>query len=616
MHGKGDPLLKGVGAIQSYAKNLEQTPGVYRMLDAAGNVLYVGKAKNLKRRVFSYTQTSRLTVRLQRMVASTHSMEFIQTHTETEALLLEATLIKRLKPRFNILLRDDKSFPYILLTKGDFPARLVRHRGRQKDAGLYFGPFASAKAVNESLEILTRVFRLRTCADSVYSNRSRPCLQYDIKRCSAPCVGKISKEAYAESVEQAADFLKGKTQNLQKHLAISMQESSQALEFERAAYFRDQIAALTHVQSEQGIELSSFEETDIFAAVRQEGQVAIQVFFFRNGANYGNCSYFPRHDRHQTIPQVLSAFMAQFYINKHIPSEIIVNSNPSEKDILQQALTLQRKGRVHILAPQRGPKKTMLIRALANASDALRRHLAQVASLGQGHAAFEARFKLSSLQRIEVYDNSHLFGTNPYGVMVVAGPTGFDKSSYRKFSFPPGSFVAQDDYAMMRDVFTRRFAHNKKWPCPDLLVIDGGKGHLSVVRKVLEGLGYPNIPLMAVAKGPERNAGKETLFFGTEHVHLSFDDPALFYIQRLRDEAHRFAIGTHRQKRQKGAHKSLLDTIPNIGPKRRKALLSYFGSTDAIRGAGIKDLEKVEGISHFMAKEIYDFFHTGIFPDA
>ena len=349
--------------------------------------------------------------------------------------------------------------------------------------------------------------------------------------------------------------------------------------------------------------------------MRQEGQIAVQVFFFRNGANYGNCSYFPRHDRHQTIPQVLSAFMAQFYVNKHIPAEIIVNSMPSEKDILQEALAMQRRARVRILSPERGPKKKMLMRALANARDALRRHLAQVASLGEGHAALEARFKLSSLQRIEVYDNSHLFGTNPYGVMVVAGPTGFDKSCYRKFSFPPGSFVAQDDYAMMRDVFTRRFAHNKKWPRPDLLIIDGGKGHLSVVRKVLEDLGSGDIPLMAVAKGPERNAGKETLFFATEQVNLSFDDPALFYIQRLRDEAHRFAIGTHRQKRQRGAHKSLLDTIPQIGPKRRKALLSYFGSTDAIMGAGIKDLEKVEGISHFIAKEIYDFFHAGAFPD-
>jgi excinuclease ABC subunit C len=622
-------LAHGAAIIRAKVRTLPAAPGCYRMISAAGEVLYVGKAKDLRKRVTAYTLPRRQPNRIQRMIAETATMEFMTTHTEVEALLLEANLIKRYRPRFNVLLRDDKSFPYILIT-ADHPApQITKHRGARNRPGQYFGPFASAGAVNRTIVALQRAFLLRPCSDSIFSSRTRPCLQYQIKRCSAPCVGRISETDYAGLVEEARDFLTGKSDKIKRRLTIDMQAASDALEFERAAKLRDRIQALALIQSRQDIYLEGVEEADIIAAYHECGHSCIQVFFFRNHGNYGNRAYFPAHDKTAEPPEILAAFMAQFYENKTPPRLILVNQLPAEIDLLTEALSMRAGGKVEILEPKRGDKRKPVEHALANAREALARRMAESASQSRLMEGMAEVFGLEAPpDRIEVYDNSHISGTNAYGCMIVAGPEGFMKNQYRKFAIKPASVEADeapardamapgDDYAMMRQVLTRRFARALKedpedardtWP--DLVLIDGGQGQLGVAQEVFAELGIDDVALAAIAKGPDRNAGRERFFMpGKEPFSLDPKHPVLYYLQRLRDEAHRFAIGTHRAKRSADIAKSPLDEVAGIGAKRKKALLLHFGSARAVAQAGLTDLAAVPGISATVARKIYDHFH-------
>ncbi|MFN3461110.1 MAG: excinuclease ABC subunit UvrC [Oceanibaculum sp.] len=622
-------LAHGAAIIRAKVRTLPAAPGCYRMISAAGEVLYVGKAKDLRKRVTAYTLPRRQPNRIQRMIAETATMEFMTTHTEVEALLLEANLIKRYRPRFNVLLRDDKSFPYILIT-ADHPApQITKHRGARNRPGQYFGPFASAGAVNRTIVALQRAFLLRPCSDSIFSSRTRPCLQYQIKRCSAPCVGRISETDYAGLVEEARDFLTGKSDKIKQRLTIDMQAASDALEFERAAKLRDRIQALALIQSRQDIYLEGVEEADIIAAYHESGHSCIQVFFFRNHGNYGNRAYFPAHDKTAEPPEILAAFMAQFYENKTPPRLILVNQLPAEIDLLTEALSMRAGGKVEILEPKRGDKRKPVEHALANAREALARRMAESASQSRLMEGMAEVFGLEAPpDRIEVYDNSHISGTNAYGCMIVAGPEGFMKNQYRKFAIKPASVEADeapareamapgDDYAMMRQVLTRRFARALKedpedardtWP--DLVLIDGGQGQLGVAQEVFAELGIDDVALAAIAKGPDRNAGRERFFMpGKEPFSLDPKHPVLYYLQRLRDEAHRFAIGTHRAKRSADIAKSPLDEVAGIGAKRKKALLLHFGSARAVAQAGLADLAAVPGISATVARKIYDHFH-------
>jgi len=611
-------LAQGVAVIEAQLKRLPLGPGVYRMLDRHGNALYVGKARSLRKRVASYCQLPRLSIRIRRMVAETVQLEVVQTHTEVEALLLECNLIKKLKPRYNVLLRDDKSFPYILSTGDhDFP-RLVKYRGARTRAGDYFGPFASAGAVTRTLTALQRAFLLRNCSDSIFSQRTRPCLQYQIKRCTAPCVGRISKEDYAASARQARDFLAGKSRQVQGELAGQMQKASDALDFETAARIRDRLKALAQIQSHQEINVEGLEDADVVALAQESGQTCIQVFFFRAGSNFGNRAYFPSHDRSLPVEEILAAFIGQFYAGRPPPKLILASHEPSERALLEEALTLKAERKVEIAVPQRGAKAGLIEHAALNAREALARRLAEGASQRRLLEATAAAFRLPAApRRIEVYDNSHIMGTAAIGAMIVAGPEGFMKGAYRKYNIreaKPG-----DDFAMMREVLTRRFARALKddperaegtWP--DLVLVDGGKGQLSAALAVLAELGVENVPMVAIAKGEDRNAGRERFFLpdGGE-VEVGFDDPLRYYLQRLRDEAHRFAIETHRAKRAKPLGSSELDEIPGIGAKRRRALLNNFGSVRDIARAGISDLEKVGGVSKAVAERIYAHFHEG-----
>jgi excinuclease ABC subunit C len=611
-------LARGVEVIADALKRLPQSPGVYRMLNKSGDALYVGKARNLKKRVNAYTQIGKLPERLRRMVAETTQLEVVTTNTEVEALLLEINLIKRLMPRYNVLLRDDKSFPYILITGDHAAPQIAKHRGARARKGDYYGPFASAGAVHRTITALQRAFLLRSCNDSVFGSRTRPCLLYQIKRCSGPCVGRISLEDYAQLVQQAKAFLSGESREVQSRLAGDMQAASDALDFERAGAIRDRLRALAHVQAHQDINVSEIRDADVIAAHQAGGHTCVQVFFFRSGSNFGNRAYFPSHDRHLPLAQVMAGFIALFYANKPPPPLILVNELPAECALLAEALGIKAERKVEISKPSRGARRHLLDNALANAREALARRLAENASQRHLLEGVQTALGLEQVpQRIEVYDNSHLQGRNAYGAMVVAGPDGFMKSAYRKFSIA-GDIAPGDDYAMMREVMSRRFARAQKedperergqWP--DLVMIDGGAGQLAATESALADLGIDDVALVAIAKGPDRDAGRERFFRpGQEPFSLELRDPVLYYLQRLRDEAHRFAIGTHRAKRSADIARSPLDEIPGIGGKRKRALLMHFGSARGVAAAGLSDLETVAGISKAVAKKVYDHFHA------
>lgn len=610
--------LKGADIIDAFVKTLPATPGVYRMLNAAGDVLYVGKAKNLKKRVTAYTTPQKHSIRIQRMIAATTTMEFTTTHTEAEALLLEANLIKKLKPRYNILLRDDKSFPYILITGDhDFP-QVAKHRGARDRPGEYFGPFASGFAVNEALAVLHKAFLLRNCSDNVFALRTRPCLQYQIKRCTAPCVGKVSKDEYAAQVEMARAFLQGRSRKIQEDFAQKMQAASDQMDFETAAGYRDRIRALTQIQAEQTVHVDGMESADVHVIHKTGGRSCVQVFFFRAGQNFGNRAYFPRHEAEESNADILAAFIAQFYTNKPIPREIVLGEEITAKTVLAAALRSKAGYKVSLTIPQRGDKKTLVDMAVKNAREALARRQATEAAQ---EALLENLAEVFGLdappERVEVYDNSHTGGTHTLGAMIVATAEGFQKNAYRKFN-AKGDFKPGDDYAMMREMLSRRFQsllknddirpEAKVWP--DLLLIDGGQGQLNATMQALADLGVSDVPVVAVAKGPDRNAGRETFFMpGRDPFMLPPDDPALYFLQRLRDEAHRFAITSHRARRSRAISDNPLDSVPGIGAKRKKALLLHFGSAKAVAEAGIADLQKVAGISKAAAERIYRFFH-------
>lgn len=610
-------LNRGLSVIQAHVKTLPTSPGVYRMLNDAGDALYVGKAKNLKHRVTSYTQIGRHPARLMRMIAETTAMEFVVTASEVEALLLEANLIKRLKPRYNVLLRDDKTFPHILIASDHPFPQVTKHRGTQKRPGNYFGPFASAGAVNRTITALQRAFMLRNCSDAVFASRSRPCLQYQIKRCTAPCVGYVDEATYADQAAQAQDFLAGRSQKVQQHFADAMVEAADKLDFEAAARYRDRIRALASVQSHQDINVEGFNEADAISCYGTGGQSCVQVYFVRAGRNYGTRAYFPSHDKGMDPAEILSAFVGQFYDDKPPPKLILLSHSIPEQELLAEALSVHAGHKVSVLAPQRGAKKRLIDHAMTNANEALARRLAESASQNKLLAGVAEAFGLEgSPARIEVYDNSHIGGTNAIGAMIVAGPEGFQKNAYRKFTIKT-EIAPGDDYAMMREVLSRRFARAlkedpdrsaKTWP--DLVVIDGGQGQLAVVMSVLDDLGIGDVPIVSIAKGPDRNAGRERFFMPDRPAFsLPTKDPILYYLQRLRDEAHRFAIGTHRAKRQKQIGRTVIDDVPGIGPRRKKALLMHFGSGKAVGRASIADLEAVDGISRTVAKKIYDHFN-------
>lgn len=622
----GGALARGRTTIAEAVKTLGNGPGVYRMLDRKGEALYVGKAKNLKKRVTSYCHTARLPRRLQRMVAATASVEVVTTHTEIEALLLESNLIKRFMPRYNVLLRDDKSFPYIMIAGGHDYARIVKHRGARGAGGDYYGPFASAGAVNRTITALEKAFLLRSCSDTIFSTRTRPCLMYQIKRCAAPCVGRIKKDGYDELVRQARDFLTGRSQDVQQRLAAAMQESSDQQDFEKAADYRDRIRALAHIQSHQDINIVGLDDADVIAAHQEAGQTCIQVFFFRAGRNYGNRAYYPAHDKELSAGAVLSAFIALFYDNKPVPQLVLLSDQPDDQALIAKALSFRAGYKVELLQPKRGAKRKLIEHALVNAREALARRMAESGAQRKLLEGLAERLGLDPPpERIEVYDNSHIQGANPYGAMIVAGAEGFIKTAYRKFKIKgeasgegAPNIAPGDDYAMMREVLTRRFSRALKedperdggqWP--DLILLDGGRGQLSCAQEVLADLGLGDLAVAAIAKGPERNAGREQIFLpGRQPLLLPSRDPVLYFLQRLRDEAHRFAIGTHRSGRAKAGLRSALDDISGIGAKRKKALLHHFGSARAVSRAGLTDLEAVEGISKVVAHKIYDHFQA------
>jgi excinuclease ABC subunit C len=625
-------LRAGVEVIQKALKTLPNAPGVYRMIDGAGDVLYVGKAKSLKKRVSNYARGVGHTSRIARMIAETASMEFVTTETESEALLLEANYIKQLKPRFNVLLRDDKSFPYILVTSDHVAPQLTKHRGARNRQGQFFGPFASVWAVNRTITALQRAFLLRTCTDSYYENRSRPCLLYQIKRCAGPCTGEIDPVGYQRLVTEARDFLSGKSQAVKARLGRDMQEASDALEFETAARIRDRLAALSAIVSTQDINPQSVEEADVFALHEEAGQFCIEVFFFRNFQNWGNRAYFPKADRTIAAEEVLGQFVAQFYDDKPAPRLVLLSHDVEDMELLGEALSLRTDSKVEVAAPKRGEKRDIVDHAASNAKEALSRKLSDTASQKQLLMALGNAFGLEAPpRRVEIYDNSHIMGTNAVGAMVVAGMMGFSKPHYRTFNIQSTDITPGDDFGMMREVLTRRFARLQKegvreteggtdieakedtmpdWP--DLVLVDGGRGQLEAAKTVLAELGIEGVPLVGVAKGPDRDAGRETFFVpGRDPFKLAPRDPALYFIQRLRDEAHRFAIGTHRARRKKDFTKNPLDEISGIGPQRKRALLLHFGTAKAISRASLEDLTKAPGVNEATARAVYDFFHDG-----
>ncbi|MGF1651446.1 MAG: excinuclease ABC subunit UvrC [Hyphomicrobiaceae bacterium] len=641
----------GPEVIARYLPTLPSKPGVYRMLDATGAVIYVGKARSLKSRVSNYARLGGHTNRIARMIAATASMEFVTVRTEAEALLLEANLIKRFRPRFNVLMRDDKSFPYIHFAESKGATRIVKHRGSRADDGTYFGPFASAGAVDRTINMLQRAFLLRSCSDAVYESRTRPCLLYQIKRCSGPCTGEISEADYADLVAQAKRFLRGQSHSVRELYQSLMQQASDNLEFERAARYRNRLWALAHVTSDQAINAEGVDEADVFGAHQDGGQTCVQVFFFRTGQNWGNRAYFPKADRSLGVEDVLDSFIAQFYDDKPVPRMILLSHAVPSGDLLGEALSTKAGRKVQITTPQRGSKTSLVEHALQNAREALGRRLAESASQRKLLEAVAERFGLDAPpRRIEVYDNSHIAGTHAVGAMIVAGPDGFAKAHYRKFNIKSAETTPGDDYAMMREVLTRRFKRlagedqGRPTPAlsrearpamagdvssiaqdqspepedadamptrPDLVLIDGGAGQLHVARDVMADLGFDDIPTIGVAKGPDRDAGREHFHIPGRTTPLMLEprDPVLYFVQRLRDEAHRFAIGTHRAKRSKAISANPLDDVEGIGPARKRALMKHFGSAKSVSKAGISDLAGVDGISEAMAERIYAHFH-------
>ncbi len=670
--GSGVSAATGPEVIARYVKHLGAGPGVYRMLDRSGEVLYVGKARSLKARVSNYARLTGQSNRIAAMIRSTASMEFVNTATEAEALLLEANLIKRFKPRFNVSFRDDKSFPYIVIRRDQEAPQIAKHRGARTVEGDYFGPFASAGAVNRTINTLQRAFLLRSCSDNVYETRRRPCLLFQIKRCSGPCTGEISLDDYAGYVQEASAFLSGKTNAVQKKLNALMEEASGRLEFERAAKYRNRLWALAHIQAHQGINPRGVEEADVFAIAQEGGQACIQVFFFRNGQNWGNRAYFPRADRALSGAEVLGSFISQFYDDKPVPRCVFLSEEVPEQDLIAEALCTKLGRKVDLSSPKRGEKRDLVEHAYQNAREALGRKLADTTSQGKLLGATASVFGLDKApRRIEVYDNSHIMGTNAVGAMIVAGAEGFLKNQYRKFNIRAEDLVPGDDYGMMREVLSRRFkrlikehglpagetassdaeaspvpaaavsqaeamveacrtpepdaaalleadagddedaadkADTAAWP--DLVLIDGGAGQLSTAVEVLAALGLHGLAIAGVAKGPDRNAGRERFFMpGKPPFTLGPNDPVLYFVQRLRDEAHRFAIGSHRAKRKKTMSENTLDDIPGIGPSRKRALLQHFGSAKSVSRAGLTDLQAVGGISAAMAQQIYNYYH-------
>ncbi|MFO7853805.1 MAG: excinuclease ABC subunit UvrC [Paracoccaceae bacterium] len=620
----GAAVETGPEVIRRQLRTLPDAPGVYRMLDAKGAVLYVGKARSLKKRVASYANLSGHTPRIAKMILATASMMVLTTTTETEALLLEQNLIKQLKPRFNVLLRDDKSFPNILVSDAHAFPQIKKHRGARREAGRYFGPFASAGAVNRTLNQLQKVFQLRSCSDSVFESRTRPCLLHQIKRCSAPCVGRISEEDYAGTVRDAVEFLEGRTSRIQKQLAAEMQRASEAMEFERAAAFRDRIRALTAVQQVQGVNPESVAEADVVALHQEGGQACVQVFFFRAHQNWGNRAYHPRTGAGADPDEILEAFLVQFYQDKEPPRLILLSEPARDHELLAEALS-QRKGRkVEIAVPLRGEKRLLVEHAHRNAREDLARRLAESSAQAQHLEGLAEAFGLAEPpKRIEVYDNSHVMGTNAVGAMIVAGPEGFEKSQYRKFDIRDPETAPGDDFAMMREVLERRFARlmkedpdREKGAWPDLVLIDGGAGQLTAARRTLETLGVEDVALIGVAKGEDRDAGKEVFHApGRAPFALPHRSPTLYFVQRLRDEAHRFAIGAHRAKRAKATAKNPLDDIAGVGPARKRALLAHFGSAKAVSRAGLADLKAVSGISEAVAETVYAHFNPDWRPE-
>jgi len=671
LEGSG-PLAAGRAALARYAKHAPAAPGVYRMLDTRGEVLYVGKAKNIRKRILSYTRPTGHDNRIERVIAATSSVEFVSTHTETEALLLEANLIKRLRPRFNVLLRDDKSFPYILITGDHWAPQIIKHRGARTRQGRYYGPFASVWAVNRTITALERAFLLRSCSDNFFESRTRPCLLHQIKRCSGPCTGEIEYGGYQKLVREATEFLSGRSRAVKEELAADMETASTELDFERAAVYRDRLAALSAIQAQQGINPRSLEEADVFALYQQSGFACVEVFFFRTGQNWGNRAYFPKADRTLAVGEVLGAFIAQFYDDKPCPRCVLVSHDFDERPLLAEALSTKSGHKIDVSVPQRGERKDVVAHALANAKEALGRKLADTSSQQKLLKALADVFGLARMpQRIEVFDNSHIQGSNAVGAMIVAGPEGFCKNQYRKFNIR-SDIAPGDDYGMMREMLQRRFKRllnetvrqaivapqppitsmlpteadppkanrgdyespllaelppsvsprptgrnggaivdeDDESPWPDLLLIDGGQGQLTAARETLVALGLPDLPLVAVAKGPDRDAGNETFFVpGRAAFKLPPRDPLLYFIERLRDEAHRFAVGSHRQRRKRDLREAGLQEIAGIGPTRKRALLRHFGTLKAIEHASLTDLAKVPGINAETARKVYDFFH-------
>jgi excinuclease ABC subunit C len=660
-------LAAGRDAIVAAVKQAPSRPGVYRMIDGRGDVLYVGKAKNIKKRITAYARPTGLDTRIERMVAATRGLEFVVTRTESEALLLEANLIKRLRPRFNVTLRDDKSFPYIVITSDHWAPQILKHRGARSRPGQYYGPFASVWAVNRTINALQRAFLLRSCSDPFFESRTRPCLLHQIKRCSAPCTKEIDFSEYAALVREANAFLSGRSKAVKDDLAAAMEQASDALDFEHAAVYRDRLSALSAIQSQQGINPRTVEEADVFAVHQQGGFTCVEVFFFRTGQNWGNRAYFPKADKSLGSSEVLSAFLAQFYDDKPPPRVILISHKIEDQALLAEALCTKSGHKVEISAPQRGEKKDLMAHALANAREALGRKLAETSSQQRLLAQLAETFALPRPpRRIEVYDNSHIQGSNAVGAMIVAGPEGFRKKDYRKFNIRSTELTPGDDFAMMREVLERRFKRlmneaprempsplageggveqsatpdegsvdagnpepspdlaalglplpqgeredEEDSPWPDLVLIDGGLGQLNAAREILEKLGA-QVPLVAIAKGPDRDAGRETFFLpGRDSFKLPPRDPVLYFVERLRDEAHRFAIGSHRTRRTKDMREAGLQEIAGIGPTRKRALLHHFGTLKAIERAAVSDLMQVEGISAETARRIYEFFHDG-----
>jgi excinuclease ABC subunit C len=647
-----DSLAAGRDAILRAVKHAPAQPGVYRMIDGRGDVLYVGKAKNVRNRVRAYARPTGLDTRIERMIAATRALEFVVTRTETEALLLEANLIKRLRPRFNVLLRDDKSFPYILITSDHWAPQILKHRGARTRAGHYYGPFASVWAVNRTINALQRAFLLRSCSDPFFESRTRPCLLYQIKRCSAPCTEEIEFNEYAALVRETNDFLSGRSKAVKDELAREMEAASSGLDFERAAIYRDRLAALSAIQAHQGVNPRGVEEADVFALHQQGGFACVEVFFFRTGQNWGNRAYFPKADRSISAGEILGAFLAQFYDDKPCPRQILISHDIDDRELLAEALGSKSGHKIEVMVPRRGEKKDLIEHALANAREALGRKLAETSSQQRLLRLLAETFGLvRPPQRIEVYDNSHIQGSNAVGAMIVAGPEGFRKRDYRKFNIRSAGLTPGDDFAMMREVLGRRFkrllaeaprvsavadlaasagpavheallpqeeidllqsepaGNESESPWPDLVLIDGGQGQLTAAREVLAELGV-DVPLVAIAKGPDRDAGRETFFIpGRDSFKLAPRDPVLYFVERLRDEAHRFAVGSHRARRMRDLREAGLQEIAGIGPTRKRALLHHFGTLKAIERASVNDLMQVDGINAETARRIYEFFH-------